>query len=221
MAARCRAYSEFGKFVTEKELLEAFPTVPDRDYLNGVIPLASMWSGQQPDLLGKPVVAVSLIYTPQLYSKYGPRWRVVFARHLNECHAADDRRLFDRPPPEHVTDEPLTVYQPGRPIAVVSLYTPNIASYARYGEASLRAYGERNGYTLYQHRNVPAGFPREACGNWSKPFLLDKYLPHHEWVFWVDADILVTDPAVRLERFTEGRDRILTADICGCVSTPA
>jgi len=44
MAARCRAYSEFGKFVTEKELLEAFPTVPDRDYLNGVIPLASMWS---------------------------------------------------------------------------------------------------------------------------------------------------------------------------------
>ncbi|MFM0049043.1 glycosyltransferase family protein [Caballeronia grimmiae] len=215
MAAKCRAYFEFGKFVTEKELLEAFPTVPDWDYLNGVIPLASMWSGQHPDLLGMPVVAVSLIYTPQLYSKYGPRWRAVFARHLNECHAAGDRRLFDMPPPEHVTDEPLTVYQPGRPIAVVSLYTPNIASYARYGEASLRAYCERNGYTLYQHRDVPADFPREACGNWSKPFLLDKYLPHHEWVFWVDADILVTDPAVRLERFTEGRDRILTADICG------
>lgn len=215
MAARCRQFFDFGKFVTEEELLEAFPSVPDWDLLNGVTPIASMWSGQHPDLRGMPVVAVSLVFTPRLYSKYGPRWRAVFARHVNDCHAAGDRLVFDMPEPEPVTNEPVTVYQPGRPIAVVMLYTPNIARYARYGEASLRAYCERRGYTLYQHRDVPVDFPREACGNWSKPFLLGKYLPHHEWVFWVDADILVMDPTVGLERFTEGRDRVLTADIAG------
>ncbi len=216
MAARCRAFYEYGKFVTEEELLEAFPTVADWDMLNGVIPIASMWSGQHPDLRGAPVVAVSLVFTPRLYSKYGPRWRAVFARHLNACHAAGHSAFFDAsPPPECDTDEPLTVYQPGRAIAVVMLYTPNIAGYARFGEASLRAFCERHGYTLYQHRAVPADFQREACGNWSKPFLLAKYLPHHEWVFWIDADILVMNPSVKLERFTEGRDRVLTADICG------
>ena len=216
MAARCRAFSEYGKFVTEEELLEAFPAVQDWDLTNGVLPIASMWSGQHPDLRGAPVIAVSLVYTPRLYSKYGPRWRAVFARHLNACHAAGDTAFFNVAPPSGCdTDEPLTVYQPGRPIAVVMLYTPNIAGYARFGEASLRAYCERNGYTLYQHRDVPSDFQLEACGNWSKPFLLGKYLPHHEWVFWVDADILVMNPAVKLEQFTEGRERVLTADICG------
>ncbi|VXB32349.1 Large exoprotein involved in heme utilization or adhesion [Burkholderia sp. 8Y] len=216
MAARCRAFYEYGKFVTEEELLEAFPTVTDWDMLNGVIPIASMWSGQHPDVRGAPVVAVSLVFTPRLYSKYGPRWRAVFARHVNACHAAGHSAFFDVPPPPQCdTDEPLTVYQPGRPIAVVMLYTPNIAGYARFGEASLRAFCERHGYTLYQHRAVPADFQREACGNWSKPFLLSKYLPHHEWVFWVDADILVMNPSINLEKFTKGRDRVLTADICG------
>ncbi|WP_244817234.1 hypothetical protein [Caballeronia sp. Lep1P3] len=216
MAARCREYHEYGKFVTEEELLEPFTTVTDWDVTHGVIPIASMWSGQHPDLRGAPVVAVSLVFTPRLFSKYGPRWRAVFARHVNACHAAGTSQFFDiAPPPECDTDEPLTVYQPGRPIAVVMLYTPNIASYARFGEASLRAYCERNGYTLYQYREVPADFQLEACGNWSKPFLLSKHLPHHEWVFWLDADILVMDPSVRLETFTASRERVLTADICG------
>jgi hypothetical protein len=216
LAARCREYYSFGEFVKEAELLEAFPNVADWDHLNGVIPIASMWSGQHPDLIGSPVIAVSLIYTPQLYSKYGPRWRAVFARHLNACHTAGDSPLFDIPTPAHCdSNDAVSVYQPGRPIAVVMLYTPNIADYARFGEASLRAYCERHGYTFYQHRDVPADFQREACGNWSKPFLLDKYLPHHEWIFWIDADILVTNPDMKLETFCAGRDRVLTADICG------
>lgn len=214
MAARCREFYRYGEFVTEEALLEAFPLVSDVELVNGMIPIASMWSGQHPDLRGTPIIAVSLVFTPRLYSKYGPRWRAVFARHLNECHASD-RTVFDVAPPEPACTEPLTVYQPGRPIALVMLYTPNIAGYARFGEANLRAYCERNGYTLYQYRDVPADFPREACGNWSKPFLLDKHLPNHEWVFWVDADILVMHPEVKLEQFMEGRERVLTADICG------
>jgi hypothetical protein len=216
MAARCRRYYDYGDFVLEETLLEAFEHVNDWDVLNGVIPIASMWSGQHPDLRGLPVIAVSLVFTPRLYSKYGPRWRAVLARHINACHAAGDSPLFDVPPPAHcMSDEAVSVYQPGARIAIVMLYTPNIASYARFGEASLRAYCERHGYTFYQHRDVPADFQREACGNWSKPFLLAKYLPHHEWVFWFDADIIMTNPDVKLEKFCEGRERVFTGDICG------
>ncbi|KND59542.1 Large exoprotein involved in heme utilization or adhesion [Candidatus Burkholderia verschuerenii] len=216
MAARCRQYYECGKFVTEEELLEAFPHVPDWDMLNDVIPIASMWSGQHPDLRGSPVIAVSLVFRPRLYSKYGPTWRAILARHINACHAAGDSPLFEVDAPASCTsNEAVSVYQPGQSIAVVMLYTPNIAGCARFGEASLRAYCERNGYTFYQHRDVPTDFEREACGNWSKPFLLAKYLPHHDWVFWVDADIIVMNPDVNLERFTQGRERVLTADICG------
>ncbi|SAL49508.1 galactosyl transferase GMA12/MNN10 domain protein [Caballeronia cordobensis] len=216
LAARCRKYYDYGAFVTEEALLEDLPTVPDWDPLNGVVPIASMWSSQHPDLHGSQVVAVSLVYTPRLYSKYGPQWRAVFARHVNACHASGEPSVLQNAAPLLIdSNEPLSVYQPGRAIAVVMLYTPNIASYARFGEASLRAYCERHGYTLYVYRDVPPDFKRDACGNWVKPFLLSKYLPHHDWVFWMDADIIAMNQTVKLEKFTEGRDRVLTADICG------
>jgi hypothetical protein len=216
LAGRCRKFYEYGSYVTDEALLEDFPTVPDWDDLNGVVPIASMWSGQHPDLRGRPVIAVSLVFTPRLYSKYGPQWRAMFARHLNACHASGELRVFESAAPlTSDSSEALSVYQPGRPIAVVMLYTPNIASYARFGEASFRAYCEQHGYTLYVHREVPPDFGRDACGNWAKPFLLGKYLPHHEWVFWMDADIIAMNRSVKLEKFTEGRERVLTADICG------
>ena len=216
LAARCRQYYEYGQFVTEEALLADLPTVPDWDDLNGVVPIASMWSGQHPELRNREITAVSLIYTPRLYSKYGPQWRAVFARHVNACHAAGELRIFgDEAPLSSDSNEPLSVYQPGQSMAVVMLYTPNIASYARFGEASMRAYCERNGYTLYVHRDVPPDFGRDACGNWAKPFLLQKYLPQHDWVFWMDADIIAMNQTVKLEKFIEGRERVLTADICG------
>jgi len=216
LAAQCRGYFEYGKFVTEEVLLENLPTVPDWEDLNGVVPVASMWSGQHPDLCGREITAVSLVYTPRLYSKYGPLWRAMFARHVNACHASGELRVFESAAPlSSDMHESLSVYQPGRPIAVVMLYTPNIASYARFGEASMRAYCEQHGYTLYVHRDVQPDFGRDACGNWAKPFLLKKYLPQHEWVFWMDADIIAMNQTVKLEKFTEGRERVLTADICG------
>ncbi|WP_232470939.1 hypothetical protein [Caballeronia hypogeia] len=216
MAARCRQYYEYGNYVTEAALLEDLPAMTDCDEVNGVVPIASMWSGQHPDLRGRPVVAVSLVFTPQLYSKYGPLWRAMFARHLNACHASGELRLFEAAAPVSAdSDQALSVYQPGRSMAIVMLYTANIASYARFGEASMRAYCEQHGYTLYVHREVPPEFGRDACGNWAKPFLLSQYLPHHEWVFWVDADIIAMNRSVKLETFTAERERVLTADICG------
>ncbi|WP_321793675.1 hypothetical protein [Caballeronia sp. J97] len=216
LAARCRKYYDCGEFVTEEALLEEQPTVPDCDDLNGVVPIASMWSGQHPDLRNRPVIAVALVFTPRLYSKYGPLWRAMFARHVNACHASGEWRVFDTAAPLSIdSNEPLSVYRPGCAVAVVMLHTPNIASYARFGEASLRAYCEQHGYTLYVHRDLPPDFGRDGCGNWAKPFLLCKYLPQHEWVFWIDADIIAMNRTVKLEKFTEGRERVLTADICG------
>lgn len=214
MAAKARAYYDYGQFVTEDQLLEALPVQSEADSVNERFPIVSACSTQFPELNASPIVALSLVFTPRLYSKYGPRWGTTLARHVNACHASA-QRFFEIAPPEGVSSEALSVYQPGQRIAVVMLYTPNIANYACFGEASLRDYCEQHGYTLYMHREVPADFAREACGNWAKPFLLSKYLPHHDWVFWIDADILATNRTVKLEDFMEGRERVLSADIAG------
>lgn len=43
-------------------------------------------------------------------------------------------------------------------------------------------------------------------------------LPAHQWVFWLDADTVVTNPSVRLEELLPGvggPDLVLTSDASG------
>ncbi|VXB29220.1 Galactosyl transferase [Burkholderia sp. 8Y] len=107
-----------------------------------------------------------------------------------------------------------SVYQPGQPIAVVTLYTPNVARYGRIAEANFRRYCARHGYTLYVHRAIPAHLnDGKTAGNWLKPALLREYLPHHEWVFWVDADVLFNDMNRTLESIMQGQDALFARDV--------
>lgn len=54
---------------------------------------------------------------------------------------------------------------PGRPIALVTLYTPNIGSYARIAKRNFRHYCDAHGYTLYVHRDIPAEIGLNPTGN--------------------------------------------------------
>ncbi|MBN3807162.1 galactosyl transferase GMA12/MNN10 domain protein [Paraburkholderia sp. Ac-20336] len=100
-----------------------------------------------------------------------------------------------------------------RDVAFVMLYTPGIAGYGGIAESNLRQYCERHGYTFYVYRDTPAEIGLSGTGNWFKPWLLDAYLPHHEWVIWVDADVLILDHERPIDDLLRGRDRLLARDI--------
>lgn len=114
-----------------------------------------------------------------------------------------------------VPSEPMSVFNPHRPIALVMLYTPNIAAYGQIAETRLREYAEQCGYTAYIYRAIPQGCDAAVSGNWVKPWLLHEQLKNHEWVFWVDADVLVQSTHRRLEDLLAGRNFLVTWDVGG------
>ncbi len=145
--------------------------------------------------------------------KHHRRLRAAAFEHINECRTRATPFLSLANSGVHET-ETQSVYQPNHAIAIVMLYTPNIAQYGRIAEANIRQYCKRHGYTLYVHRDVP---PRlndgKTSANWHKAALLHAYLPHHQWVFWLDADVLINDMNRRLEPLTRERDTVLARDI--------
>ncbi|MDR5739596.1 hypothetical protein [Caballeronia sp. LZ016] len=145
--------------------------------------------------------------------KHHRRFREALITHINE-RTAHGLPLLSFPATPACDAEPHSVYQPGQPIAVVTLYTPNVARYGRIAEANFRRYCELHGYTLYVHREIPSHLnDGNTAGNWLKPALLREYLPHHRWVFWVDADVLFNDMSRNLESIMHGHDALFARDV--------
>jgi hypothetical protein len=86
---------------------------------------------------------------------------------------------------------------------------------------SKRDYAQRHGYT-YKEANEE-WWDRNRPTAWSKvPFILDtlKSLPDGALVWQSDADVLITNPSLKLEEHVlpllpEGKDMILFMDACG------
>lgn len=114
-----------------------------------------------------------------------------------------------------VPSDSFSVINPHQSIAFVMLYTPNISMYGRIGETRLREYAEASGYTAYIYRELPAGLAQDVTGNWAKPWVLQKHLSDHEWLFWVDADILIQSCEFGLEPLLKDRSNLLTWDVGG------
>ncbi|WP_244817166.1 hypothetical protein [Caballeronia sp. Lep1P3] len=145
--------------------------------------------------------------------KHHRRFRAALFAHVNERTA---RNL----PLSPISNAPAldtsarVVYHPGHAIAVVTLYTPNIACYGRLAEANFRRYCERHGYTLYVHREIPAHLnDGNIAGNWLKPALLRECMANHEWVFWIDADVLINDMNRKLESIMHAGDTVFARDV--------
>ncbi|TVU39463.1 hypothetical protein EJB05_12883, partial [Eragrostis curvula] len=86
-----------------------------------------------------------------------------------------------------------------------------------------RAYAAAHGYDFAV---LPTGaIDTSRPPSWSKILALRTHLHRHHWLFWNDADTLVTNPAIPLERilfsvighndFHESPDLILTEDFSG------
>lgn len=162
----------------------------------------------------RPTFTISMDENPEKPESKSvvPRYRDVLVDHINTRRRSGLPLFsFADYPPGEVADR--SQYQTGHPIALVMLYTPNIGVYARIAEHNLRQYCLKQNYTLYVHREIPAELGLNASGNWLKPWLLHGYMPHHEWVFWIDADVLIADLDRRLEPLLKGKTQVLGHDL--------
>jgi hypothetical protein len=92
---------------------------------------------------------------------------------------------------------------------VVTMYTPDILPYLQYNIASVGAYCAKHGY---EYRLIPSNvdlFNPRRTHHWSKVWAalnLIRQLKLNEWMFVMDADMLIQHPEIPLERFTREMD---------------
>jgi len=103
------------------------------------------------------------------------------------------------------------VVNPGHPKALLSLSCsePGMppAEYAAVSERNFRQYAERQNVTLYLYKAIPEEL-KGLHSTWTKPYLVLRHLPKHEYLSWVDADLLIS----RNFPLPEGEDVIVYND---------
>lgn len=86
-------------------------------------------------------------------------------------------------------------------IAVVSLATPNIESFASLSRLRRVAYCKRHGYTYIDYRDI---LDSKKPASWSRLPALRKALQEgYDYVCWMDADTIITAPEFKLETVIE------------------
>ena len=98
-------------------------------------------------------------------------------------------------------------------MAIVTLFTEEIADYGEIGAANKQAYAKRHGYDcfVYRERLDPGRHPA-----WSKLIAINRHLPDYDWIFWSDADSLIMNGGRSLESIIAGhedKDMILTWEV--------
>jgi hypothetical protein len=87
------------------------------------------------------------------------------------------------------------VLNPGRPLGLCMLYTPEIVRYGAESEKSLLSYCRVNNYTAYIYRSsIYPGIPP----TWQKGRVILNHLSEHEVIVWLDADTLILSPKKRV-----------------------
>lgn len=91
-------------------------------------------------------------------------------------------------------------------IALAILYTPSIRNYAEIAVRNRETYCRRHGYDLLVADDViDPGRPPA----WSKILHVLKHLPRYDWIFWTDADALVMNLALPIERIIDERYNLI------------
>lgn len=128
-------------------------------------------------------------------------------------HALHGRPSMQQPAYPALSEEAYTGYNPLAPIALVTLYTHHINVYARIAEHNIKRYCDRHGLAYHVYRAVPPDLDDKVSGTWHKAWLLERHFDQHQWVIWIDADILFTSQWARLTALLEERDLLLAKDI--------
>lgn len=116
-------------------------------------------------------------------------------------------------PKEYSPKENCSMYNPGKNIAVVSLYTEEISEYAIHSENSIKEYCKKQNYTFYVYRRK---IDQDSSPNWSKAQALLNHVNDHDYLIWMDSDTLVFNPEKKFEDIISKASRkfiIATKDI--------
>jgi hypothetical protein len=139
----------------------------------------------------------------------------------SECWGwlAELARLMRRKPPargaiEHLVPRRKSIRRRQFQFAIASLYTPDIAGVGARSSKIIARYARRHGYQALVAREILDSARHPA---WSKLLLIEQFLVNHpdcDWLMWIDADAVITNPAQRLEDFVDedvdfvvGKDR--------------
>jgi hypothetical protein len=99
-------------------------------------------------------------------------------------------------------------------IAVLTVATPETSSYFSISGPVNRDYCKRHGYAFIVSDRMSNRHP-----SWSKILLALRELERFEWLWLADADLVVTNPAIRLEDIISGNDAdMLIAMIEGTIN---
>jgi GR25 family glycosyltransferase involved in LPS biosynthesis len=99
----------------------------------------------------------------------------------------------------HLSDsekKDFSVFNPGRDIAIVTLYTPEVCDFSIFSERSLRMYCEKNNYTLYVYRKKIVD---NCSANWSKANAILNHYDDHKDIMWLDSDTIVLNMDKKIE----------------------
>jgi len=201
--------------LSESDLLTLLKPEPFDCEYNGQLAVSPVALDTSMFWVDVPVLALALVdlsVAPRNYPVC-TKLRDLLAEHINACQA-EGRPLFTWP--RQNTPDRAARYEAmnaDAPIALAMLYTPNVSEYGEIAEANLRRYCARHGYALHVYRDIPDQAGWNAAGNWFKPWVLRHHLEQHQWVFWIDADVLVVDQKKPLEPLCQNVDRVLAADI--------
>ncbi|KQW64372.1 galactosyl transferase GMA12/MNN10 family protein [Variovorax sp. Root411] len=110
-------------------------------------------------------------------------------------------------------DESVSSLNPSARIAFLTLYTHHVQTYARVSEHNVRRYCERHGYAYHVYRAIPAEIGPGINGSWVRSWLLQQHLANHDWVIWVDADVLFFNQTRPIDPLLQGRDLLLAKDV--------
>ena len=129
-------------------------------------------------------------------------------------HFIEGKPLLETPNYPAISEDAVSHFNPHSKIALVTLYTHHINTYARVSEHNVKRYCDRHGYAYHVYRGIPSELDPALNGTWVKSWLLKKHISDHEWIIWVDADVMFRNQTIKLENILEGRDLLFAKDLC-------
>ena len=134
-------------------------------------------------------------------------------RQIND-HFIEGKPMMQAPNYPAISDDAVSHFNPEAKIALVTLYTHHITTYARVSEHNVKRYCDRHGYAYHVYRAIPEELDPNINGTWVKSWLLKNNIANHDWIIWVDADVLFRNQIQKLEPLLEGRDVLFAKDLC-------
>jgi hypothetical protein len=136
-----------------------------------------------------------------------------FVEYLNSVRGRGITLYSDLPIEDAASVDDFEVTNPGRPIALITCYTPHISLYAQHSAKNVQEYCKRHGYTHYLYRNLPPQYLGKITGNWIKPKLLLEHFADHDKIAWVDSDIIIHDLNKPLTEIMQNNEMAIARDV--------